>query len=201
MLAGFYITVGVTVIFAAWEYLEFKFRFWENWNPQSLPPVPQPIPPCRPPRALVVMIGGVAQLIVLALALFYPPLSWIWGGAGHFDLSPAGYWIRLPLWLMALFVISQSWLNYTRFASAGWRPFLRTAMYVTCIVLAVILFRAGDLLVPGMTWDPSRHARSLATLNRMISGSSVLACVLLSLSCAHELSRSMRRLDREPSNG
>jgi hypothetical protein len=59
-LAGFYVTAGVTLIFTAWEYLEFKFRFWENWNPRSLPPVPQPIPPCRPPRPSAAMIGGVA---------------------------------------------------------------------------------------------------------------------------------------------
>ena len=97
---------------------------------------------------------------------------------------------------MALFVISQSWLNYTKYASADWRLLLRIVTYVIGIVLAVFLFRAGDLLVPGVTWDPSRDARSIATLNRLISGSSVLACVLLSLSSMHELSRSMRCLRR-----
>ncbi|MGH9687924.1 MAG: hypothetical protein ACRD5K_12620 [Candidatus Acidiferrales bacterium] len=202
VLGGIIVTVSITVIFAVWEYLEFKFRFWENWNPRSLAPVPGPIPPSvRQPRRVTQMIGQVSILVFLALALFYPPLSWIWGGAGHFDLSPAGYAMRLPLWLMAAFAISQSWLSYTRFASAEWRRFIRLAVYLAGVALAVALVRAGDLLVPGSNWDPFRNAASLATLNRMISGTSVLACILLSVGCVHELRDLMRRLGSQRQTG
>src|ERR1700689_4709978 len=42
-LAGFFIAAGVTLLFAVWEYLEFKFRYSEKWKPESLPAVPPPI--------------------------------------------------------------------------------------------------------------------------------------------------------------
>ena len=40
LLAAFFIPAGVTLIFAVWEYLEFKFRYSERWKPESLAPVP-----------------------------------------------------------------------------------------------------------------------------------------------------------------
>ena len=40
LLAAFFIGGGVTLLFAVWEYLEFKFRYSERWKPESLPPVP-----------------------------------------------------------------------------------------------------------------------------------------------------------------
>jgi hypothetical protein len=39
---------GVTLLFAVWEYLEFKFRYSERWRPEALGPVP---PPGRQPSA------------------------------------------------------------------------------------------------------------------------------------------------------
>lgn len=191
---GIIVTAGVTLIFAVWEYLEFKFRFWENWNPRSLAPVPPPVPQYRPPRPLVQIVGDAAVLAFLAMALFYRPLYWLWGGGHHIDLSPVGSAIRVPLLLVIAFAVSQSWLKYTRFASASWRRFLRVAVYLAGLALAVYLVRAGDVLVPSANWDAARYAASLATLNRMISGTSVLACVVLSLCCVHELRRSMKRL-------
>ena len=72
LLAGFIIPAGVTLVFAVWEYLEFRFRYSERWKPESLPPVP---PRVRPPsnrgpwsRLLV----GVVWLIFWALALYLP---------------------------------------------------------------------------------------------------------------------------------
>ncbi len=196
------VIAGVTVIFAAWEYLEFKFRFWENWDPRSLSPVPSWTPPSIPRRQPAVqVIGGIAGLVFLALALFYPPLYWIWGGGGHFDLSPAAYAMRLPLWLIAVFAVVQPWLNYTRFASAEWRRFVRVALYIAGLAVAISVYRAGHFLVAGTHWNASRNAASLATLNRMISGTAVLACVLLSIICIHELRGSMRLLGGRHDSG
>ena len=82
--------------------------------------------------------------------------------------------------------ISQSWLNYTRFAASEWRAFLRVAVNVAGIILAIFLLRAGDLLVAGPKWDPTQ-AKSLATLNQMAGGVLVLACIFAGLLCVHEL--------------
>jgi hypothetical protein len=198
--AGIIVTAGVTTIFAAWEYLEFKFRFWERWNPKSLAPVPTPVSRRRAPRPLVQIMGDVALLAFLALALFYRPLFWLWGGGHHVDLSPAGSAIRVPLLLVAAFAVSQSWLKYTRFASALWRRFLRLAVYLAGLALAVYLVRAGDVLVPSGNWGTPGYSASLTTLNRMISGTSVLATLLLLLGCVYELRRSMRRLGSHSQN-
>jgi hypothetical protein len=130
------------------------------------------------------------------MALFLPGLSWIWGGRDVFTVSPAAYAMRLPLWLFALFAISQTWLNHTRFASADWRLFLRIAVKVAALALAIFLYRAGELLVPGANWDPFRDGRSLATLNRMVSGSLVLVSLLSALGCIQELRRFVQRLGR-----
>jgi hypothetical protein len=195
LLAAFFIPAGITLMFAVWEFLEFKFRYSERWKPESLPPVPRIRQPRSPQRPMVHIAGGVAWLVFWALALFVPGLFWIWGGRGVFSPSEAAYAMRLPLWLLAAFGISQSWLNHTRFATAEWRRFLLTAVVAAGLVLALFLLRGGDLLVAGPNWDPTK-AKSLATLNQMISGVLVLASAFSGLLCLHELRRSVRCLGR-----
>ena len=194
LLAGFFIAAGVTLLFAAWEYLEFRFRYSERWKPESLPPVPHPIRPPQPrPKAQI--IRGVVSLIFWAIALFLPGMWWVWGGRGVFSPSDAVYAMRLPMWLLALAGVSQSWLNYTRFAASEWRAFLRVAVSVAGIVLAISLLRAGDLLVAGPKWDPTQ-AKPLATLNQMAGGVLVLACIFAGLLCVQELRRFLRKSGR-----
>ena len=199
LLAGFIIAAGVTLLFAVWENLEFKFRYSERWRPESLPPVRQPPKPPKP-RPVVQITGGVVWIIFWAMALFLPEMYWVWGGRGVFSASEAVYAMRLPMWLLALGGISQSWLAYTRFATAEWRPFLRIAVNVAGIALAVFLLRGGDLLVAGPNWDPTQ-AKPLATLNQMVGGVLVLACIVAGLLCVHELRgfirKSGRRLGRD----
>jgi hypothetical protein len=116
VLAGFFIGGGVTALFAVWEYLEFKFRYSERWKPESLPPVPQPPKRPKQPRPVFQIMGGLVWLIFWAMALFWPAMSWVWGGRGVFSPSETVYAMRLPMWLLALFGISEMWLNHTRFA-------------------------------------------------------------------------------------
>jgi len=194
LLAGFIIAAGVTSVFAAWEYLEFKFRYSQRWKPESLPPVPPPIRQPQP-RPMVRIIRGVVWLIFWAMALFLPGMSWVWGGRGVFSPSDAVYAMRLPMWLLALGGISQSWLNYTRFAASEWRVFLRVAVNVAGIVLVISVLRAGDLLVAGPNWVPA-ESKSLATLNQMVGGVLVLACIFAGLLCVHELRRFIRQSGR-----
>jgi hypothetical protein len=195
LLAGFFIAAGVTLLFAVWEYLEFRFRYSEKWKPESLPAVPPPIRKPPQPRPVVQIGGGVAWLIFWTMALFWPAMSWIWGGRGVFTPSVTVYAMRWPMWLLALFGISQLWLNHTRFATAGWRPFLRIAVSLAGLALAILLLRGGDLLVAGPNWDPTQ-AKPLATLNQMVGGVLVLACIFAGLLCVHELRRYIRRLGR-----
>lgn len=193
LLAGFFIGAGVTLLFAVWEHLEYKFRYSERWKPESLPPVP---PPNRQPqklRPMVKIAGGIVWLIFFALALYSPWFFWVWGGRGVFSPSEALYAMRFPLWLLALFGISQSWLSCTRFAAAKWRRFLRAGVIVAGVVLAIFLLRTGDLLVAGANWDPTQ-GKSLATLNQMFAGALVLACIVSGLVCARELFRVIRHL-------
>ena len=49
LVAGFIIAAGVTLLFAGWEYLEFKYRYSERWKPEALGAVPRP--GTRPARA------------------------------------------------------------------------------------------------------------------------------------------------------
>jgi hypothetical protein len=191
LLAGFFIGGGVTLLFAVWEYLEFKFRYSERWKPESLPPVPSPVPQPRK-RPMVQIIGGVVWLIFWAMALFWPAMSWVWGGRGVFSPSDAVYAMRLPMWLLALFWISQSWLGYTRFATARWRRFVRVAVVVAGMVLAIFLLIQGDLLVAGPNWDPTQ-AKPLATLNQMVAGVLVLACLFSGLGFVQALRHFLRK--------
>jgi hypothetical protein len=193
--AGFIIAAGVTMLFAAWEYLEFKFRYSQRWKPEALPAVPPPIRQPKQPRPMAQIIGEIVWLIFFAMALFWPWMFWVWGGRGVFSASAAVYAMRLPLWLLAFFGISQSWLGYTRFAAAEWRPFLRIAISVAGIALAIFLLREGSLLVAGPKWDPTQ-AKPLASLNQMVAGVLVLACIFAGLRCVHELRRFIRKIGR-----
>ncbi|HEY3823956.1 MAG TPA: hypothetical protein VGL82_05330 [Bryobacteraceae bacterium] len=192
--AGFIIAAGVTLLFIVWEYLESRFRYSAKWKPESLPPVPQPSR-FKQPKPVVQIIGQVIWLIFWAMALFSPWMFWVWGGRGIFSPSDAVYAMRLPLWLLAFFGISQSWLNHTRFAASEWRPFLRVAVSVAGIALAIFALHAGDLLVAGPKWDLTQ-AKPLATLNQMIGGVLVLACIFAGLACVHELRRFKRKSGR-----
>lgn len=194
LIAAFIIAVGITLLFGVWEYLESRFRYSQRWKPESLPPVPPAAP--RPvwksqPRPAVQIIGQVAWLIFWAMALFLPALWWIWGGRGVFSVSEAVYAVRFPLWLLVAAGFIQSWLNYTRFASAEWRALLRVALYVTGIVLAIYMLHAGKLLTAGPNWDPTQ-AGPLATLNQILGGVLTLACILAGLLCVHKLRRWIR---------
>lgn len=186
LLAGFIIAAGVTMLFAAWEYLEFKFRYSQRWKPESLPSVPPPIRPPKQPSPAFQVIGGIVWMIFWAAALFLPGMFWVWGGRAVFSPSDAVYAMRLPMWLLALVGISQSWLSYTRFATSEWRAFLRVGVNVAGIVLAIWVLRAGDLLVAGPKWVPA-ESKSLATLNQMAGGVLVLVCIFAGLRCVREL--------------
>jgi hypothetical protein len=194
LLATFFIPAGVTLLFAVWEYLEFKFRYSERWKPESLPPVP--VWPPKQPRPVVQIIGGVAWLIFWAVALFVPQFFWVWGGRGIFSPSETVYAMRPALLLLAFLWISVSWLSHTRFAAAEWRRLLRTAVVVVGLVLALFLLRGGDLLVAGRNWNPTQ-ARSLATMNQMVAGVLVLVAIVAGLVFVHELRRVVRRLGKD----
>jgi len=195
LVAGFIIAAGVTLLFAAWEYLESKFRYSERWKPESLPPVTPPVRPPTPLRSLFQIVNDVVWLIFWTMALFVPQFFWVWGGRGVFSVSETVYAMRPALWLLAFSWISVSLLGCTRFVTAEWRRFLRTAVVAAGLVVALVLLRGGDLLVAGPRWDPTQ-AKPLATLNQMVGGVSVLACIVAGLLCLHELRRFIRKSGR-----
>jgi hypothetical protein len=197
LLAGIIIPAGVTLLFAVWEYLEFRFRYSERWKPEALAPVPRPGPEPSKPRPKVQIIGGIAWLIFWALALYSPWFFWVWGGRGIFSPSDALYAMRFPLWLMAFFWISQSWLGYTHYAASKWRRVLRSGVMAAGIALAVFLLWTGDPLVAGPNWDPTQ-AQSLATLNQMIAGVLALVCILAGLAFLRVFIRIVRRWTNHP---
>lgn len=197
LLATLIIPAGVTLLFAVWEYLEFKFRYSERWKPEALAPVPPPVPNRPKPGPMVHVVGGIVWLVFGALALFSPWFFWVWDARGVFSPSEALYALRFPLWLLAFFAISQSWLGYTRFAAGKWRQALRIGLGAAGIALAIFLLWTGDLLVAGPKWDPTQ-AKSLATLNQMIGGVLVLACILAGLALLREFSRIIRRWSSHP---
>ena len=197
LLAGIIIPAGITLLFAVWEYLEFKFRYSERWKPEALGPVPPPCPQLPKHRPTVQIIGGIAWLIFWALALYSPWFFWVWGGRGIFSPSEALYATRFPLWLLAFFGISQSWLVYTRFAAGKQRQVLRIGVVGAGVALAIFLLQTGDLLVAGPNWDPTQ-AKSLATLNQMIAGVLMLACILSGLAFLRKFIRIIRRGSSHP---
>ena len=205
LLAGFFIAAGVTLLFALWEYLEFKFRYSERWKPESLAPVPPPVqPPQRwQPSPPIQIIHGVVWIVFWSAALFLPQFSWVWGGRGVFSPSETVYALRPLFWLLISFGISQSWLTHTRFAAAPWRPFLRLALNLAGIAVAIFLLRQGDLLVAGPCWDPTQ-AKPLASLNLLVAAAIALASAFSALRCLHDLrgypGRSNHRLDHQTAN-
>jgi hypothetical protein len=199
VLAAFFIGAGVTAIFAASEYLEFRFRFSERWKPESLPPVPLPIrqPQITQQRPTVRILTELAGLLFLALALFWPAMFWVWGRVGTFSPSATLYAMRLPWLLLASLWISQTWLNHTRFAEARWRPLLRGATNFAGFVLALILLLQGDVLVAGPIMRPAQGA-SLATLNSFFRIVLAIACISSGLRLVKNLRPYLRRLGQGP---
>ena len=192
LLAVIIISAGVTVLFAVWEYLEFKFRYSERWKPEALRPAPPPSPAPPKPRPMFHITSGIAWLIFWALALFSPWFFWVWGGRGVFSPSETLYAMRFPLWLLAFVGISQSWMGYTRFAACKWRRILHFGVITAGVALAIFLLSSGDLLVAGPKWDITQ-AKSLATLNQMLAGVLALACIITCLAFLQKFIRAVRR--------
>lgn len=197
LLAAIIIPAGVTLLFAVWEYLEIRFRYSENWKPETLAPVPSCRPQPAKPRARVHVIGGIASLMFWGLALFSPSFFWVWGARGIFSPSETLYAMRFPLWLLAFLWTSLSWLGHTRFASSTWRQILATSVIIAGVALAILLVRTGDLLVAGPKWIPAQ-AQSLATLNQMFAGVLVLACIVAGLGFLRSFIRVIRRSSHGP---
>jgi hypothetical protein len=191
LLAAIIIPAGVTLLFAVWEYLEFKYRYSDRWRPEALSPVPRPGPQPPKPRPMVQIIGGILGLIFLALALYSPWFFWVWGGRGVFSPSEALYGTRFVLWLLFFVAICQSWLVYTRFAAGKLRRVLRLSVFAAGIALAIFLLWTGNVLVAGPKWDPTQ-AKSLATLNQMIAGVLALACIAAGLPLLQKFIRFVR---------
>ena len=63
------------------------------------------------------------------------------------------------------------------------------------MALAIFLLREGNLLVAGTKWDPPQ-AKPLATLNQMVAGTLVLACIFAGLQCVNEVRRFIRNTAR-----
>jgi hypothetical protein len=197
VLAAIIIPAGITLLFAAWEYLDLRFRLSERWKPETLSPVPPCTPQAAKHRPMVQIISGIAWLILWALALFSPSFFWVWGGRGVFSPSDALYAMRFPVWLTAFSWICLSWLGDTRFAASKWRHLLRIAVVVVGVALAIGLVRSGDLLVAGPKWTPIQ-AKSLATLNQMIAGVLVLGCIVVGLDLVRRFIRIIRRSSTPP---
>ena len=192
LLAAVIIPAGITLLFATWEYLEFRFRYSERWKPEALGPVPPSFPRRPKPRPVGGIIGGIVWLVFLALAFDSPWFFWVWGGRGMFSPSDALHAMRFPLWLLAFFVISQSWLGYTRFAASSWLQVLRIGVVAAGVALAVFLLGTGDLLIAGPEWNASQ-AKPLATLNQMLAGILTLAGILAGLALLREVVCIVRR--------
>jgi hypothetical protein len=193
MLAELVIAGVITLGFAVWEAMEFRYKFSQRWKPESLPPVPPPMPKQRvkTQRPALGMIGGVLWLIFLSTQLSAVFSPWFWAGTGVFGPSAALYSMRLPLLLLGIGWISQSWLTYSRFAAAEWRPFLRIALNLGGLAWAIFLLRSGDLLVQGPKWDAAQ-GHSLDSLNRMFTGFLLISCVSSMLQLLFALRRYLR---------
>ena len=197
LLAAVIIPAAVTLLFAIWEYLEFKFRYSERWKPEALAPVPPHGLHPPKPRPVVQIVGGIASLIFWGLALYSPSFFWVWGARGVFSPSDALYAMRFPLWLLAFLVMSQSWLAYTRYAASTWLRVVRIGVTAAGVALAIVLLWTGDLLVAGPNWNPTQ-AKSLATLNQMFAGVLALACIIVGLGFVRKFIRLIRRSSSHP---
>ena len=197
----FFIPAGVTLLFAVWEYLEFKFRYSERWKPESLPPVP---PPIRQPQAAAAhgsdhRRGRVAHLLGYGVVLTL--VSSGSGAEGAFSARqrPFTRCVRpCGCWPCSGFLSRGLAIRASPRPSGGGSCAPR--VIVAGLVLAIFLLRTGDLLVAGPNWNPTQ-AKSLATLNQMVAGVLVLACIFSGLVCVHELRRFVASLGQGPSNG
>jgi hypothetical protein len=173
--------------------MDLPFPNPERWKPEDLPPAQQP--GITPPRPIAKIMGGVAGIFFLVMALFWPAMFWLWGRAGVFSPSATVYAMRLPLLLLALLWISQIWLNYTRFAEVEWRSFLRIAVNIAGLVFALVLLFQGDLLEAGPNVNSAQGA-SLAALNRFFAVLLAVSCISSGVQCARELRRFIRKSGR-----
>jgi hypothetical protein len=188
-LGGISAVGWITIVFAAMEHFQVKFRYLAKWNPRSLPAIPHR--KAQPPPIVQIVVGTV--LLVLWAITLYSPRLMLLGRASVFNVSPPWYAMRVPLLLLAVFGIARACLKLTRFASAEWLPLVRIGINISGLAFIIFFLRAGDLLVPGTNWNPSRDGASLAIVNQIVSWSLVGASVLSALMCLHELRRYVRR--------
>ncbi len=188
----------VTTIFAAIEQSQKKFHILDRWNPRALPPVRDPLKISRTGSFSGMLFNFIFVLCWLhapgatyAVAyLFLGPFVRYLAPATVSPLLVAPAWqiFYLPILALVLLAIAQHGLN---FAFPRWtrnRLIARAALSSLGLAVVLLLFRAGDLLIPNPEiTTPTQFASLASVINLSVHYSMLLAAAITVFSIARQL--------------
>jgi hypothetical protein len=194
---------AVTTIFGVLEQSQKKFHIFDQWNPRALPRVRDPLKISRASSFSGILSGLIFALCWLhvpgatyAVAyLFLGPLVRYFAPESASPLVFAASWqiFYLPILVLVLVSVAQHGLN---FAFPRWtrnRLIVGASLSGLGLTVALLLFRAGDLLNLNPEITSSTQFAGLATIiNQSVHYSMLLAAVMTTFSIAKQVRLALR---------
>ena len=189
---------AVTTIFGVLEQSQQKFHVLERWNPRALPPARDPLKISRASSFTGIVSGlivvlcwvhvpgatyAVAYLFLGPLVRYFAPAS-----ASPLIFAPSWQIFYFPILVLLLLGIAQHGLN---FAFPRWtrnRLIVSAALSSLGLVVALLLFRAGDLLLLNPEISNAAQYSDLAyVINQSVHYSMLFAAAVAMFTIAKEL--------------
>jgi hypothetical protein len=198
LLPGLLQFASVTVIFAAVEQYQTKSHILDRWNPRALPPARDPVKISRCSSVTGILSGLIFVLCWLHVPgatytvayLFLGPLVRYLAPANASPLVFAPNWqvFYLPILVLVCLSIAQHGLN---FAFPRWtrnRLIVSAALSSLGLVVALLLFRAGDLLLLNPEISHAAQYSGLASvINQSVHYSMLFGAAVAMFTIAKEL--------------
>jgi hypothetical protein len=193
----------ITAIFTLIEQSQKSFHFLDRWNPRALPPVRDPLKISRGSAFSGILsnvifilcwlrvpgaIYAVGYLFVGPAIRYVAPIS-----ASPLVVAPSWQIFYLPVLILVLLSTAQHGLN---FAFPRWtrnRLLARAALGFLGLLLTLLLFGAGNLLVPNPAVTTTAELAALAAIiNLSVHYSLLIAAVITLFQIVTYLRRALR---------
>jgi len=188
-----WVTIAFFVLDLVWGRYGVKCRFFDSWDPRSLPAV-EPESRRRKPCSIADLTASlIFALYLIALPKF--PFLIVGPGALYFQNSPLGPApaLRLFYWAIVALLLTSVTLKAVYLVRASWRRYRAVTDFVLTgagLVILFLLMRVPEyVVVAGVAEDLARYQKLAGTLNHALLLAVRVTTVVLLLQILWEAGR------------
>jgi hypothetical protein len=184
-----------TLGFAMLDAMQAWVRVRVDWEPRSLPKVAAPSYQIPRMRSLCEAAFGAAAIVWLLLMPRMPFLL-IGPAAAIVDYGPIWRMAYVPIVLIALAMLTLSFVNVMRPYRTKGRTYARLAVNGVWLIVLVALVRSGDYFVPAVRIGTAQEGVKVDEVVTIINASFHLGFIAAAVVVVVEIVRELRKLKR-----